>query len=294
MIKKLKIVVGSATLIFIVFLILKHGNLFRNIDVNLIVLATATTAILNILNGYSIKVIANAYSPDKKMPIVWAIQIGSIATLGNVLGGLPIGTSVKFAVLNKYMGIKLTMITAGLILFTLSIGSFFALYMLFMLPFINFPLNIKVIGAVFVCLMLIVAWLVVAKLAKQTTFKDILAPIISNYKIKLIFLSALLSLSFVVTYLIIGYFVAPEVSSQKIIFIASLGNLASMLTFSQSVGGVQELSIGLAGFLTEIKFIKGIEIAFVLRIGGLISSSLILAALTPYSLMKKISEKKAY
>ena len=105
MLKIIKIILGQVTLILVMLAIFFKGEFIKGIDLRIIVVTTLISMILIVLNGFSIKLIANAYSSNKKMPLIWAVQIGAISTLGNSLGGLPIGTSIKFLILNKKMEI---------------------------------------------------------------------------------------------------------------------------------------------------------------------------------------------
>ena len=276
-------------LIAVTLFIFKKGDLFEKINVGLISATTLVTIILIILNGVTIKFIVKAYNPDKEIQLGLTVLIAAISTLGNSLGGLPIGTSIKFIILNRFMGVKVIEITFGLVVFAFGITTFYALYIFTVLPFVNIELISKLSLLFYIIIALTLVGAIIIIFVKKS-IGNVFFSTFKKYKYQFIILCLLLSIGFIINYLIVGHFYIPQINSEKIIFTASLGSLISTLTFSQGLGGFQELSVGLSSLLTEISFINGVEVAFVLRIAALIGSSIVLCFLLPPYFQKLVKK----
>lgn len=273
-----KPILGLLLLGLVIVWIAKQGILFDKLSVNLILASTTASVFINLLNASVIRTIVGAY--HGKIGYARSLHISALSAFGNAAGGLPVGTTLKFALLYRQSGLKIKEITFGLILFTVAITFMLLGYVSISIPAMNFRLSLSVIpGILFVLGVALTAflwsWLSAKKIMPQTA-----SPLLRHpYFVQLLLVSFSLTTMFIFNYWIIGYFLVPDIPPMQMIFIASVGILTGLGSLLQSVGGIQEISMGIATAISGSNLIDGAQLALTMRITSLISSAIILSLL---------------
>lgn len=273
-----KPLLGLLLLGLVIVWIAKQGILFDKLSVKLILASTTASFFINLLNAAVIQTIVGAYRGN--ISYLRSLHISTLGTLGNAAGGLPVGTTLKFALLYKQSGLKIREITLGLILFTAAITFMLLGYVSISISAMNFRLSISIIpGILFVLGVTMSAflwsWLSAKKIMAQST-----GPLLRHpYLAQMLVVSFSLTSMFILNYWIIGYFLVPDVPPMQMIFIASVGILAGLGSLLQSVGGISEISMGIATAISGLNLIDGAQLALTMRIASLISSAIILSLL---------------
>lgn len=255
--------------------IVRHGTLIKDVSLGLALGSVTVSFFINLINALIIKTIVGAY--QGKLAYVNALHISALGSFGNASGGLPIGTGLKFAILHRQSGLKVKEIAAGLAVSAVIISLLLVAGMSVSIWFMDFPFSAKAApGSLLIASLLLIPlcwpWL------KKKAIARLILPLLANGHLARLFAASLLMvLAFVFNYWIIGYFLFPKVSDMQMIFIACLGILAGLGSLLQSVGGVQEISMGLATYLAGARLIDGAQLALVMRFTSLISSGSFLA-----------------
>ncbi|MHB8623808.1 MAG: hypothetical protein ACYC9J_10710 [Sulfuricaulis sp.] len=234
------------------------------------------------LHATALASIARAY--ERKLDFSYALYISALGSLGNAIGGLPLGTTLKYAILYKRIGLKIGQITFGLASYTAGISLVLLAYVAISILFLNFPLNIKVIPIALLVIG-ITTIVILRNLSKQNrAFSSLLRLFLKRQiAVTVAVLSFSIASLFILNSSIVGRSLFPEHSLIQVVFISATGIFAGLASLLQSVAGIQELTMGLSAFVSGIKPIDGVQIALVMRIASMVSSGLILSLfyLTP-------------
>ena len=278
MAKWLKPLVGTAILGTLIFWVVKEGVLLERISLPVAVLATVASGVINLLNASIVKNIVTVY--ERKITFVKALHLSVLGTFGNSAGGLPLGTTLKYVLLHRQSGLKVSEITSGLVIFTLATSFFLLCYTAVSVWSTGLSLAAKTAPALIVFMVLLLLPFLWRRLRNRRSIGRLVEPFLRKRNLqRLIAISAITATGFVCSYWLVATFLFPEIPALIILFVASAGTLASLATLLQSVGGIQELSVGLSAYVSGVRLIDGLQIALVLRIASLLSSGLFLALL---------------
>jgi hypothetical protein len=271
-----RLLFGLTLLAVIIIWVAKQGILTERISVELLICSTFISLLVNFINASVIRTIVAIY--QGKITYASSLRISCLGALGNAAGGLPIGTGLKFAILYKQSRLKVTEITAGLVIFSIAISFVLLAYASVSIWAMNFsPLIKSIPGLLFIVgiVLLIFLWKVLKN--KNTAIRLVKPFLMDGNFQRLLVISFSMATVFILNYWIISRFLFPDIPSMQIVFVASVGILTGLGSLLQSVGGIQEISMGLAAYVSGASLIDGAQLALFLRITSLISSGLLLA-----------------
>lgn len=266
-----KAIVGFALLIAIGYWVDKRGDLLQRLTPSL-VLPPSIAALGSITaNALSLRFIVRSHGRD--LSLRQALIVSAAGTLGNALGGLPVGTALKYWVVRKTSGLGLKDLTMGLILVTVAISGFLLLITAASIWGVALPVLFKAIPAFVLVLGVAVAVLLYARERHRSYWSRYLAPFLVGRRLGwLTVLGLLTAVSLVVNYLAASATLSPEIPWNTVVFVASLGMLAGQGTLLQSVGGVQEFMLGLSAHIVGMDIVTGVQLALLMRIAAVIAA----------------------
>jgi hypothetical protein len=278
----LKSLVGATILVTLILWVLKEGVLLERISLSLAVLAILASGVINLLNALIIKNIVSVY--QREITFFKALYLSVLGTFGNSAGGLPLGTTLKYILLHKQTGLKVSEITSGLVFSTIATSFFLLSYTALGIWSTGLPLTAKVAPALIVFTIILSIPFLWPLMRNRQSIGRLVEPFIRKSNLqKFIAISAITATAFVSSYWLVATFLFPEIPTLTILFVASAGTLTSLATLLQSVGGIHELSIGFSAYVSGIRLIDGLQVALVLRIGSFLSSGLFLTLLYAWS-----------
>lgn len=282
-----RIIVSYTLLIGIILFVLLRGDLFQKFSLQLITITAIISFILMLMNAHALRIICIAYRDVDALDLRSALFIGALGTLGNSLGGLPIGTAIKFSILRRKTHLEFKQIAAGYTFLSLIMVGTMIACMLITGAMMLLDFYILFLFAMIGVVTLLIAFGLLLYGKRFGFIKNLLMPLYQHAYKQLLMIGVLLSLGFLLNYWVSGLFLFPFISSAKILFMSSFGLMASILTLSQSIGGIQELSVGFAGLISEMRLIHGVELALSLRIAAIITSLATVLFLFPSQLSWK-------
>lgn len=276
-----KSLVGATILVTLILWVLKEGVLLERISLSLAILAILVSGAINLLNALVIKNIVSVY--EREITYFNALRLSVLGTFGNSAGGLPLGTTLKYILLHKQTGLKVSEITSGLVMSTIATSFFLLTYTALGIWSTGLPFAAKMaptLIALAIILSIPFLWLLVRN---RQSVGRLVEPFVRkrNFR-KFIAISAITATAFVCSYWLVATFLFPEIPTLTILFVASAGTLTSLATLLQSVGGIHELSVGFSAYLSGVPLIDGLQVALALRIGSFLSSGLLLALLNAW------------
>jgi uncharacterized membrane protein YbhN (UPF0104 family) len=208
-----------------------------------------------------------------------SLYITSMGTFANAAGGMPIGTALKYILLHKKGKLSVAQTTAGFVVFTISISLALLLYTAVLIHWLDIRDTYRNIAT----LVLIVC---IALLATAVLFLRYFPRIHRHFSpflkyrvaFRILIISIIVTLGYILNFWIVTYQLFPHLTFVQTAFSVSLGSLVSQTAFLQSVGGIQELSIGIATSLTGAEVIHGVMLGLTIRMTALASSGLIVAS----------------
>lgn len=228
------------------------------------------------LNALTLTTIVSAY--QQRLDYRNALRLSALGAFGNALGGLPLGTALKFALLYRRAGLTARQLVTGLAVFTLATSAALLAYAAFgalqtRLSTISWALPLGLLIA------LILAIGIGLNSPLAGLLRAIGGPFLSRNTLpRVLWLSGAVATLFVITYCFVGRQLFAHIPLPELVFIGSAGILVSFGSLLQSVGGVQELAVGLTTSLTGAAVVSGVKMALVARLGSVISSGFLLGA----------------
>lgn len=219
---------------------------------------------------------ARAY--QRRLNIRSALRITSLSSLGNAAGGLPLGTTVKYTILYKKVGMSISQITFGLSAYTIGITLTLLGYAVVGILALHFHPLIKSLSAAILLASIAVIPLVARFWARRSrSFSKLIRPFLKKPTSVMVALISLATASlFTLNSAVVGLFLFPEHSFFRIWFISASGILLGLGSLLQSVGGIQEIAMGITAYASGINTIDGVQIALVMRFTSIIASGLTL------------------
>jgi len=231
----------------------------------------AASAIGIFLGAEGLRCIASSYK--KQLRPATALYINAMGTLGNSMGGLPIGTTFKYVSLSGKAGLTAKETTAGLLVFTVAMMIWLILTSAMSIWATNLPHSYKLTAMGMVLLISVTGLWLGRWLRNKDFWKRLIAPFFRENRFSRVFIISLLTTTiFVVNFCLIGILLFPELPLASLIFISALGALVGQGSMIQSVGGIQEFVMGLSALLTGFGLLDGVQIALVSRAASIIAS----------------------
>ena len=271
-------ILGITLLGIVVIWILNEGTLLSNLSVELIVFSTLASMTLNVMNAAIIRIIVVAY--QRHISHNDALHLSALGTLGNSAGGLPIGMTLKYVILNKKKGLKISEITLGLVVFAATISFFLLAFAAVSCWFINLHPLLRSSIVLLAITSGSIGWWCWWLFKKRSPKVNFLAPFLNPHILpRVLFIGLINATLFIASYWIVSLYLLPQISFAFLIFVTSIGLLTGLGTLLQTVGGIHELSLGVAAFIAGAELVDGLQLALTMRIAAILSSSIIVTAL---------------
>lgn len=271
----LRTFLGLCILTVIVVWVINKGILLERLNGTVLVWSTLISMLTSMLHAATLSSIAYAYG--RKLDYRYALYISALGSLGNAAGGLPLGTTLKYIILYKRVGLKIGQITFGLTAYTIIIALVLLVYATVSAFLLNLQPDIKALPG----LLLIISIAVIIALGcwggRSKVISSLLDPFLrwQSFVFVAVLSFALASL-FILNSGAVGYFLFPELPLIHIIFLSATGIFIGLVSLLQSIAGIQEITMGLSAFLSGIDSIDGVQIALVMRFTAIIASVMIL------------------
>lgn len=271
----LRALLGLCILGAIVFWVANKGILHERLSARILTLSALISVLTSMLHAATLCSIAYAY--ERQLDYRYALYISALGSLGNTVGGLPLGTTLKYVILYKRVGLKLGQIAFGLTVYTAAISLVLLGYATVSALSLDFKTDVKAVPG----LLLIVGICIVIALGvwaeKSKVFSSLVSPFL-KWRSFLIMSALGISLAslFILNSSIVGHALFPEHTPAHVIFLSAAGIFISLASLLQSIAGMQEVAMGLSAFLAGIDPIDGVQIALVMRFATIIASGTIL------------------
>jgi len=272
----LRTFLGLCILTTIVAWVINKGILLERLNGTVLMWSTLISMLTSMLHAATLSSIANAY--ERKLDYRYALYICALGSLGNAAGGLPLGTTLKYVILYKRVGLRIGQITFGLTGYTVAISLALLGYATISAFLLNLRPDIRAIPG----LLLVVSIIAVIALGIWAPRSKVIYGLFGPFLRRRSFLIvAALSLSlaslFILNSSIVGHYLFPEHALILVIFLSAAGIFIGLASFLQSIAGIQEMTMGLSAFVSGIDPIDGVQIALVMRIASIISSGVVLS-----------------
>lgn len=271
----LRTLLGLCILGFIVVWVMNKGTLFERLNTRVLVFSILISMFTSMLHAATLCSIAHAYK--RKLDYRFALTISALGTLGNTLGGLPLGTTLKYAILYKRVGLKIGQIMFGLMGYTFVISLMLLAYATVSAMALDFRFDIKAMPGLLLFVGIIVL-IISANWAQKSTFtSNLINPFLRWPTLAVVTaLGFSLASLFIINPSVVAHGLFPEHPLIHVVFLSAAGIFISLVSLLQSVAGIQEVTMGFSAFLSGIEAIDGVQIALVIRFTAIIASGMIL------------------
>jgi hypothetical protein len=274
--------IGLCLLAVIILWVLKEGYPIEKMSFTLISSTLLAAMASSFANAMIISEISKVYGGA--MNYKSSLHITALGTFANAAGGIPIGTALKFILLHKRGKLSVAQTTTGFVVFTISISLALLLYVTVLIHWLDIHDTYRSIAALVLIVSMAILATAVACLKYFPRIHRHLSPFL-KYQVafRILIISIIVTLGFILSFWVVTYQLFPQMTFVQTAFSVSLGSLVSQMAFLQSVGGIQELSIGIATSLTGAEVIHGVMLGLTIRLAALASSGLIVASFTLHS-----------
>lgn len=271
----LRALVGLCILAAILLWVIDEGVLLERLNGAILAWSTLISIATSLLHAATLSSVASAYG--RKLDYRYALYISALGSLGNAAGGLPVGTTLKYIILYKRVGLKIGQITFGLTAYTVMIALVLLGYAAISAPLLNLETYIKAVPVLLLIGSIIVVTLLVRWGQGNRNVSALLHPFLEKrYFFTVAGLGIALASLFMINSCIVGNYLFPEHSFVHIIFLSATGIFMGLVSLLQSIAGIQEITMGLSALASGLDPIDGVQIALVLRMASIISSGIFL------------------
>jgi hypothetical protein len=274
----IKPVAGMVLLAAVIGWIARHEEIAELLDARVLLCSTIISIATVGLNAW-VLTLSVAYFRGR-LSTTDALRLSALGTIGNTLGGLPIGTTLKYALLYKKSGLKIGEITAGLIFFSVLTCAWLIVCAVLVSHDAAVAPPVKwlvfVAALVFPSAVAAAAWW----LRRHRRWAPLVRPL---WRRDNLVRGALVSLgitaTFIANYTVVCLFLFPQTPIPLVMFVAAIGTIISMGSVLQTVGGVTELSMGLSALLSGVRAVTGATLALALRFSAILAAVAVLSIL---------------
>lgn len=272
----LRTILGVCILGVVLAWVISRGALAARLSLRALIWSTLISLLTCALQASTLISMARAF--QRKLNTRSALRITSLSSLGNAAGGLPLGTTVKYTILYRKVGMSLAQITFGLSAYTIGITLTLLGYAVVGILALHFQPLIKTLSVAILLGGIAVIPLIARFWARRSrSFSELIGPFLKKpTSVMVACISFATASLFTLNSAVVGLFLFPEHSFFHIWFISASGILLGLGSLLQSVGGIQEIAMGIAAYASGIQTIDGVQIALVMRFTSIISSGLIL------------------
>jgi hypothetical protein len=252
----------------------RNGAILRHIEIP-VLLANASASMLTVIgNSLLLRWITSVTT--KPLALSEATLLSALGSLGNALGGLPIGTAAVVAILMRDHGIAVRDIIAGKLLAT-ALAIITAALLTSLLAY-HSPAPWRLICLLIAATGMASLFLLPQRLPQRLPGRDLLLrlchpPVLMQG----LMLAAVTTLTMMLAYGIIIHRYLPALDIADGIFISGTSLLLGFASMSSVIGGVQEVITGFTTHYSQLSFAAGVEISLFMRIGGWIAAATLFA-----------------
>ena len=259
----------------IVTWVINKGELFNRLNPQVLLGSTLISLLTSILQASTLTSIARSY--HRRLDLRYALYISALGSLGNAAGGLPLGTTLKYTILYKRVGLNVSQITFGLTAYIAGISLMLLGYAALSIHALDFQPVIKAIPTALFIVSIVALFPLGRWAQRNKVFSNLITPFLKKPDaITVAVLSFTIASLFILNSTVVGLFLFPEHSSFHVLFVSASGILLGLASLLQSVAGIQEITMGLSAFVSGINPIDGVQIDLVMRFTSIISSGIIL------------------
>lgn len=272
----LRTLLGFGILVAVVTWIVNEGSLFERLNASVLLWSTTISALTSLLHAFTLIAIARTY--ERRLDLRYAIYISTLGSLGNAAGGLPLGTTLKYAILHNKVGLKISQITFGLLSFTVGISLALLGYAALSIYGLEFPAEVKALPSVLLVGSVILLALLIRWAHTKAKISALINPLLKKRNLTtLVLLSSMVATLLILNSCAVGWHMLPVHPVIQVVFISASGILIGLASLLQAVAGIQEIAMGLSAYASGISAVDGAQLALVLRFTSIISSGLILS-----------------
>jgi hypothetical protein len=272
----LRIAAGLVLLSAVGAWIIRDGTLLSRSSLWALAASALAAAVTSAIHALGIQLIATVY--QRHVGFARALRICLLGTAGNAMGGLPIGTTLKYVILHRHVGLSLAQITFGMVAITAGITFFLLAIAAISALTLDLALSKKsalvaLVPAAALGLLAALRWA-----GTRPRLGSLTKPLMAGKFVgRLVGLSFAMATTFVTNSCVVGAILLPDISPGRLVFISASGILLGLASLLQTVGGIQEVALSLTAYGSGIRAVDGAQIAFLMRLGAIISSSALLA-----------------
>lgn len=269
--------IGLLLLAAIILWVLHEGYPVEKVGVAFVGSALLAALASNFANALIISEISKIHGGA--MDYRSSLYTTALGTFANAAGGIPIGTALKYVLLHKKGKLSVAQTTAGFVVFTISISLVLLFYITILIRWLDVNDTYRNLAAfaLLACLFVVAtAAFFLRYLPRVQRHFSLFLRSRALFRISVI--SVIVTLGFLLSFWVVASQLFPQMTFVQTAFSVSLGSLVSQMAFLQSVGGIQELSIGVATRVAGTELIQGVMLGLTIRMTALVSSGLIIAA----------------
>lgn len=269
--------IGLLLLAAIILWVLREGYPIEKVGLALVSSALLAALASSFANALIISEISKIYGGA--MDYKSSLYTTALGTVANAAGGVPIGTALKYILLHRKGKLSIAQTTAGFVVFTISISLVLLSYVAILIRWLDVNDAYRNLAAFALLAGLLVPAVAVFFLRYFPRAQRHFSPFLQYRALfRISVISVIVTLGFLLSFWVVASQLFPQMTFVQTAFSVSLGSLVSQMAFLQSVGGIQELSIGVATRVAGSELIQGVMLGLTIRMTALVSSGLIIAA----------------
>lgn len=268
----LKAIFGILFLVSLGIMAWRNGEILRHIEMPVLLANTLASMLTVTGNSLLLRWITTATA--KPLTLTEAVLLSALGSLGNALGGLPIGTAAVIAILVRDHGIAVRDIIAGKLLVT--ILSVITAALLTALLAHHSPTIWRLICLLIASAGMASLTLLPQRIPQRIPGQDLLLRLCRPPAlIEGLALATFTTMTMMLAYGIIIHRYLPSLDIADGIFISGTSLLLGFASMSSTIGGVQEVITGFTANYSQLKFAAGVEVSLFMRLGGLLAAAVL-------------------
>jgi len=256
---------------------LLDGDLLNQFNIRLLLEVASISLIIIFLNSRIISQITVVYG--KGLNLAETTLLSVVSALGNSLAGLPLGTGIKLFLMKRRGGLTARQVVAGFLYYTF-------LNCFILLNVIVCVFAFSSCNAFYMLLPIVIAFVVFILLylgRSSQIYFEVIAPLLNmKFLVKSVMTSVTVVFFMLYAYRLALFSFYPELSNIAVTWMSASSLLAGFSVGAQSLGGGQELIMGMAMKISNYGVLDGVEVALFLRVSFLCTSVVMFSVMLPY------------
>lgn len=273
MLKKIsfKIILTFCLLLYLIWFAIDQGEVFSNFSWRVCSINVVIFLAIVILNSILLRWITFIFI--NPLTLMEAILITSIGAFANAAGGLPVGTVLVMGILVKKHNYDLQTLFMGKVL--ASGLSILSLFLIFSLSFLLGG-KLQVFGlTIFILMVIMLILYLVLRYRFQYLFNDLKQESLTVYLFRGYGIALMSATLMVTSYCLIIDNYIHDISIHEAIAMSSLSLMVGFGVLANTIGGFQELIVGMSAVIYSMDFSFGVELGLFIRFCSIIASFVI-------------------